>query len=82
MEGPVTDRILVLWSSKHAKEWQVLLLALTFFVVVWGCLLGLFVLKKMLWRCRTNRGPGILKRVSRVHTWAMSVFAIGLGKLG
>lgn len=42
LSAPYGRNWLYLWSSKHAKVWQIILLVLLFFVVVWAAALWVF----------------------------------------
>lgn len=42
LSAPYGRNWLYLWSSKHAKVWQIILLVVLFFVVVWAAALWVF----------------------------------------
>ncbi|KZT26358.1 glycosyltransferase family 5 protein [Neolentinus lepideus HHB14362 ss-1] len=60
LSGPYGRNWSFLWNG-NIPRWQVTLLIIAFFIVVWGILMY------------------ILTQFSKIHTWLLPVFAVGLG---
>ena len=70
----------VLWSSKHATAWQIVLLVILFFVIVWDGLLGKSTLCVVTDLKQLTVSLAVLSKLSKDHSWILPVFAIGLGR--